>query len=77
MDRHLMGWSIVVGLVLVLISLGRWSIHKVKTSKNRAAYAGLLLLIGPFFPVDPPPEPKAEQVIKDESEDDPIDQAIP
>jgi hypothetical protein len=50
---------------------------KVRTSKNRGAYLGLALLFGPFFPVDPPPELKAEQVIKDEDEDDPSDPAIP
>lgn len=64
---------ILTAVAILLIPLGVWIIRAAR--RSRAAFAplaGLLMLLGAFYPPDPPPPPPAESVAPDE-DDEPKD----
>lgn len=64
---------ILIVLAVLLIPVGVWLIGAAKrSSRALAPLAGLLMLLGAFYPPDPPPPPPAETVAPDE-DDEPKD----
>jgi hypothetical protein len=63
-------WLVALGVLAVLVPIGVWAIRRVKRSKHRASFAGMLLLFGTFLTIDPPPPPAAERVVRDEEDEE-------
>lgn len=61
---------ILIVVAVLLIPVGVWLIGKAKRSSRAfAPLAGLLMLLGAFYPPDPPPPPPAETVVRDENDE--------
>ena len=72
METHSIWWAL--GLAIVLIPLAAWSGLRFgrRAARKYPGMAAALWVISTFLKIDPPPPPKAEQVIKDqESAGDP------
>lgn len=63
------GLFVALAVGAVLIPIGVWAIQRLKHSKHRASFAGMLLLFGTFLTIDPPP-PAAERVVRDEEDEE-------
>lgn len=61
---------ILIAVAILLIPLGVWLIRAAKRSRRAfAPLAGLLMMLGAFYPPDPPPPPPAETVVRDENDE--------